>query len=286
MIIPALAFAVISTHACQAVDSDRITGRDLAAANSIFASTPADLDIGATPVPGVQRILRSDEVARIAHAGNIATPTPAPELCFERATSLLTADRLLPELEKALALDSAKIEILDFIHAPVPPGTLEFTRAGLQSNGIWRGRLVYSEGRAVQIWAKVRVTTTQTWIETATPIEAGKPISPDQLIVRTGERFPFGAAPVDSIEFLTARKAARFIRAGEPIFASMLTAPHDVERGETVTVRVTAGETELTFDAVAESSGRAGESVLIRNPDNGRFFQARIESKGKVVVSK
>jgi flagella basal body P-ring formation protein FlgA len=286
MMIPALAFAIVSAHACQPVDADRITGRDLAAANPLFASIAADYNVGATPVPGVQRILRSDEVARIARANNIAIPTPAPELCFERATAPLAADRLLPELEKALALEGAKIEILDFTHAPIPPGTLEFTRAGLQSNGIWRGRLIYSEGRAVQVWAKVRVTTTQTWIEAASPIEAGKAISPDQLIVRTGERFPFGAAPVDSIEFITSRKAARFIRAGEPVFANMLSAVHDVERGDTVTVRVKVGETELTFEAVAESSGRAGESVLIRNPDNGRLFQARIESKGKVVVTK
>lgn len=279
-------FALALTLACHAVDADRITGRDLAAANPAFASIAPDLDIGAMPVPGIQRILRSDEVSKMARSNNITIPTPAPEICFERTVEALTADRLLPVLEKALSLDHAKIEILDFIHTPVPAGALEFTRAGLQPNGVWRGSLRYSSDRSMQVWAKVRVTTEQTWAEAASIIEAGKPITRDQLILRTGPRFPFGATPIDSIDFITSRKSARYIRPGEPIFASMLTTPHDVERGEPVAVRVIVGETELTFDAVAESSGRAGESVLIRNPESGRFFQARIESKGKVVVNK
>jgi len=286
MIVLTMIFALALTLACHAVDADRITGRDLAVANASFAAIAPDLDIGAAPVPGIQRTLRSDEVARVARANNIAIPTPAPEICFERATSPLTADRLLPVLEKALSLDNANIEILDFIHTPVPPGELEFTRAGLQPNGVWRGSLRYSSDRSLQVWAKVHVTTEQTWVEAASIIEAGKPITRDQLILRTGSRFPFGAAPIESIDFVTTRKSARYIRAGEPIFASMLSTPHDVERGEAVSVRVLVGETELSFDAVAESSGRAGESVLIRNPESGRFFQARIESKGKVLVSK
>lgn len=123
-------------------------------------------------------------------------------------------------------------------------------------------------------------------MEATTSIEPGKVIQPDQLILRTGQRFPFGPAPADSIEFVAARKTTRTIRAGELIFASMLTAPHEVERGETVSVHVVAGQTELSFTAVAQSSGRAGESVLIRNPDNGRLFQARIDSKGKVSINR
>lgn len=278
--------AIALTLACQPVDADRILGKDLAAANPAFASIAPDRVIAATPVPGVDRVLHSDEVARIARANNIAIATPAPEVCFARTTEPLTAERLLPVLQKALDLDTAKIEILDFNHFPVPPGTLEFTRAGLAASGIWRGNVSYSQGRSMAIWARVHVTVEQTWVETTALIEPGKLINADQLTLRTGPRFPFGPAPADAIDFVTARKSTRTIRPGEPIFASMLTTPHDVERGETVAVHVIAGQTELSFSAVAESSGRAGESVLIRNPENGRFFQARIESKGKVLIAK
>jgi flagella basal body P-ring formation protein FlgA len=284
--ILAILLTSVLMWSCQPVDGDHILGKDLAAAHPAFAAIAPDRVIGATPAPGVERVLHSDEVARIARDNNIDISAPAPELCFVRATEPLTADRLLPVLQKALELDAAKIEILDFIRFPVPPGALEFTRAGLSPNGLWRGSVMYAPGRSMQLWAKVSVSTVQTWIEAAVPITPGKTIAADQLILRTGPRFPFGAAPVDSIDFVAARQAVRSIRPGEPIFASMLAVPRDVERGDSITVHVVVGQTELSFSAVAESSGRAGESVLIRNPENGKFFQARIESKGKVLVTK
>jgi hypothetical protein len=158
----ALTLTLAFTLPCRPVDRDQILGKDLAAANPAFETIAADRVIGATPVPGVDRILHSDEVARIARANNIAIPAPAPEICFARATEPLTADRLLPVLKKALNLDNATLEILDFSHFPVPPGTLEFTRASLLPSGVWRGSAVYSQGRSMAIWAKVSITAEQT----------------------------------------------------------------------------------------------------------------------------
>jgi flagella basal body P-ring formation protein FlgA len=66
----------------------------------------------------------------------------------------------------------------------------------------------------------------------------------------------------------------------------MLAAPRDVERGDQVAVEVSSGGARLAFEATAESSGRAGDSIVIRNPANGGMFQARVEAKGKVSVKK
>ncbi len=60
----------------------------------------------------------------------------------------------------------------------------------------------------------------------------------------------------------------------------------EVQRGEKVAVEVTSGGALLRFEADAESSGRKGDSVLIRNPETGSLFQARVESKGKVLVKR
>ena len=62
--------------------------------------------------------------------------------------------------------------------------------------------------------------------------------------------------------------------------------PPDVLRGEKVRVRVTCGGVLLLFDADAESSAHIGETVIVRNPENGRRFVARVEEKGKVFVKK
>ena len=60
----------------------------------------------------------------------------------------------------------------------------------------------------------------------------------------------------------------------------------DVQRGERVAVEVLSGAALLRFLADAETSGHVGDSVLIRNPENGKLFQAKVEAKGKVMVQR
>lgn len=278
--------AIAVALGCHAVDGDRITGKDLAAASPVFAALPPDAAVSATPIPGVRRILHPEELLRLARANHLPVTPPLSEVCFERATHPLTIELLLPVLKKALGLDDAKIQIDDFSPLPVPPGDLEFTRPGLSASGYWRGRAAYSDHRSMPIWAKVRVTTEQSWVEAAAPIASSKSIAAEQLVLRSGPRFPFGPAPLASIDAAVGRKTLRAIKPGEPIFSAMLISAHDVERGEKVAVEVTVGEAVLTFEAVAETSGRIGETVLLRNPQNDRYFQARVESKGKASIRK
>ena len=60
----------------------------------------------------------------------------------------------------------------------------------------------------------------------------------------------------------------------------------DLERGERVAVEVSSGAAVLTFQAEAASAGRTGDSVVVKNPENGRLFSAKVQSKGKVVVQR
>jgi flagella basal body P-ring formation protein FlgA len=283
-----LTFIWIAAHAlaCQAVDGERILGRDLAAANAAFGTLDPGLDIGAAPLAGVRHVLSSEELSRLAQRQGIALPVPFGALCFERLTELLTVETLLPALRRALAIDAAQLEILDFSRYGVPRGALEFTRAGLSPTGVWRGHVVYGESRSAPVWAKVRVTTEQTWVEAAETLVSGKVVNAGGLALRRGPRFPFGIAPLDSVELVAGKKPLRTIRPGEPVYASMVTAAHDVERGDKVAVEVSSGGALLKFEATAESSGHAGDSIVVRNPENGRLFQAKVEGIGKVSVTK
>jgi hypothetical protein len=202
---------------CQVVDGDRILGRDLAAADPMFTTIDPEADIGAAPLPGVRRVFHPDELWRLARLHAIAISSPATALCFERLTELLTVEVLLPALKQALAMESAEIEILDYSRSAVPHGRLEFTRAGLSSSGLWRGRVVYGEGHSAPIWVKLS---------------------------------------------------------------------GDVERGDKIAIEVSSGGARLTFDATAESSGRAGDSIMVRNPESGRLFRAKVEGKGRASVTK
>ncbi len=278
-ILLSLAIAA-AAHACTLIDGPDITGRDLAVANPAFAYLDPESIVAPSPIPGVKRLMKvSNE-----------------ELCFERKTRILTRDDLLPVLESALrtaavspreaSASPLNITILDFTRTPIPTGILEFRRAGLDNNGLWRGHVKYDGNHTISLWVKVRVTTEQTWIEALQPLPPGKPIEVAQVASRTGPRSPFGPAPIGAVDLAAGRIPLRAIKPGEPIFPAMLSTPHDVERGETVRVDVASGEAKISFDAVAQSSGRVGETVLIRNPENGRYFQARVDARGKVNISK
>ena len=62
--------------------------------------------------------------------------------------------------------------------------------------------------------------------------------------------------------------------------------PVAVHRGDRVTVTVVSGDVLLKFESEAESAGRLGETVIVRNPENGNRFTARVEEEGKVSVKK
>ncbi len=281
-----LALAAVHAFACQMVDGPRILGGDLAAASSTFIALDPDLMIAAAPLPGVQRVFHADELVRLARQNSIVAPVPVAEVCFERAHESLTAETLLPVLRAALGIEDAEISILDFSRYGVPRGTLEFDVAGLSPTGLWRGHVAYDDNRSIPVWAKVRVTREQTWVEAIQPLLSSQLVDASQLILRNGPRFPVGPAPLNSIDAAVGRLPIRAIKPGEPIFASMLVTPRQVERGDNVSVEVVSGEARLSFDAAAESAGRMDEMVMIRNPDSGKHFQARVVGKDKVVVQK
>jgi flagella basal body P-ring formation protein FlgA len=281
-----LSLFVVRAFACGIVDGDRILGKDLAAASSEFAALDPNIEVSSAPLAGVQRVLRPDELVHLAKQNGIDLAGPVGAVCFERATEPLTAEILLPILQRSLAIDKAKIEILDFSRFGVPHGTLEFPLTGLMPNGLWRGRVLYGENHGMPVWAKTRITVERTWVEAAEPLTMGKPITLSQLIVRSGPRFPFESALIESMDALVGRRPVRTLPAGTAIAPVMLSIAHDVERGDLVAVEVKVGAAILDFEATAESSGRTGDSVIIKNPENGRSFQAKIQDKGHVLVEK
>jgi flagella basal body P-ring formation protein FlgA len=136
------------------------------------------------------------------------------------------------------------------------------------------------------VWVKARITVQRTWVEAGESLVVGKTIDASQLNVRTGPRFPFEPPLVESMQLLVGRKPVRTLAAGTPIALAMLAVAHDVERGDRVEVEVKVGAAILDFAATAESSGRTGDSILVKNPDNGHTFQAKIQDKGHVLVER
>jgi flagella basal body P-ring formation protein FlgA len=123
-------------------------------------------------------------------------------------------------------------------------------------------------------------------VEAAEVLESAKPIAESQLVLKKGPRFPFDAPAINSLDVAAGRRPVRTLASGTAITAAMLLAPHDVERGETVRVEVLSGGAMLELDATAETAGSAGESIILRNPQSGKRFTAKIQGKGKVLVER
>jgi flagella basal body P-ring formation protein FlgA len=287
-----LLFSLAATAACLPVDGDRIVAGDLAVRETVFAVLDPAEPLGYAPAPGARRIFSEAEVRRLAETHGLAPAGDSGAICFERAMEPLTAERIVKALRSSLGDSEAGLKLLDFSRQPVPHGELEFPRSGLGApsstppglTAVWRGRLNYGAGRSVPVSAKVRLWVVEARVVAATDLPALKPIRADQIAIQSREEFPFGAAPARSIGQVAGQAPRRLIRAGQPILPGFLTAAKEVERGETVAVRVSSGATQLKFKGHAESGGHTGEFILVRNPASGKTFRARIEGTGKVAV--
>ena len=278
--------AALTITGCLAVSAgaDRIMLRDLAPAFSALPEEVGETPVAFAPAPGVRRLFGLAELRRVAARFHIAG-APEREICFERPVAPLTPARLLEPMQRALP--EAHIEILDFSHFPAPEGDLEFPAAGLyQTAGgeVWNGRVRYAGGRRFAVWAKVRVRIRSSQVVAISDLPAGHVVTADQLRLESGEIFPTGASPLDSIGEVAGRVLRHSVRAGTPLQPQWLDAATDVARGDTVRVEVNGGRTRLEMQAVAETGGSVGQSILMRNPESKKRFRARIVGKGKVSI--
>ena len=188
---------ILAVSACLPVDGDQILMRDLAAAVTAFAGQDPEEALGFTPAPGSQRRFSAGELDRLAARKGIAAEMEP--VCFERKLEALTQEQILAGLREALP-EKAQIELIDFSHARVPKGPLEFARSGLtparasspRDAVIWRGRVRYSAASSVPVWARVRVWISRPAAMAAQDLPAGKPIQADQIRMENVDGAPFG----------------------------------------------------------------------------------------------
>jgi flagellar basal body P-ring formation protein FlgA len=80
------------------------------------------------------------------------------------------------------------------------------------------------------------------------------------------------------------RMPRRAIRTGLPVFRLDLIEPFQVRRGDLVDVTAISGAAQLRMPALAETQGRQGDIISLKNPRTGKLFRARIEGKDKALV--
>jgi flagella basal body P-ring formation protein FlgA len=287
-----LACAAPAWPVCREVEGDRITARDVAVSLPPFLRISPDVQIAYAPVPGARRVLRAPELLAAAKRHGIQLEGAVADLCFEWRMRPLEPERMLEAMRASLDMPGAEIEIAEMARFPAPPGNLEFPRDRLGSPAmpdsrtpvLWRGEVAYGDRRRFAVWARVLIRVKTTRVLAAESLKTGQPAEARQFRVEEFLGFPLPSNIARSPEQVVGRLPLRPVTVGSEIRLDQFSAPFDVSRGDTVEVEVQSGSTRLSFSGRAESAGRSGETISVRNPESNRVFQARVKGKGSVVV--
>lgn len=280
---------------CIAVTGDAIVAADLAGAIPAFGALAGDLRLAHAPLAGAVRTFQIPELERLVARHGLSLAGPVAPVCVERATRSVTREEIEAAMRQAMMGElggeiECRIEVREFPRHPVSVGTIEFRFAGLsrpttpEGEVIWRGRVVYGSRQTAPIWARVRLSVKRRGVVAVEDLAAGQPIEAGQIALGEWEEFPAAMPVAVTIEEVAGQAPRRSIARGEPVQLAALNAPALVRSGETITVEVRSGGAALKLSAKAEASGREGDFVVLRNPESGRRFRARVDGPGRAVV--
>jgi flagella basal body P-ring formation protein FlgA len=280
------------TGPCDMIANDRISGEDLAkAVPSFLNKMPGDAIIGYSPAPGARRVFKTAELQRLGAPYGVSV-APDAEACFEWKLQPLNNDVIRAAILESMQLPDARIDILAISGNQAPAGKLSLPLSGLLASTLtgadtpvtWRGEVLYHGSRKFSIWARVKISATMTRVVATQLILPGKTVAPDQVRIETYDDFPLRNDIARNLEEVVGRMPRRALRMGLPVFRSDLIEPFQVQRGDLVDVTAIAGAAQLHVPALAETPGRQGDIITLKNARSGRFFRARIEGKDKALV--
>lgn len=291
ILIPLFLAATLPAGGCQAIDTEAVVARDVAAIIPAFAQLPADFLLGYVSSTGSQRIFRGDELERIAKNRGLDLHN-LDDVCFVRRMFIPDPAQIRAAMQKTLNLDGAKIEIVSSTQRAVPAGELVFPRSGVQvfsgavsgSEVTWQGYVRSGETARFPVSARARISAPMSRVVAVSDLRAGRIIQKDQLRLEIADDSPFDDSSARSIADVAGQLAKSTIPAATPVRKSQIERPMDVARGALVRVDVFEGAAHLSLEALAESSGMKGSFITVRNLSSGREFRAEVAGKDHVIL--
>lgn len=276
---------------CEMIANDRILGEDLAKALPGFSKMRGDAVVSYSPAPGARRVFTSVELRRIGAPYGVDV-APDAEACFEWRLQTLTDDAVRAAIRDSLQSPDARIDVLAISGNQAPAGKISFPLSGLLASTItgpetpvtWRGEVLYHGSRKFSIWARVKISATMTRVVATQSILPGQTVAPDQVRIETYDDFPLRNDIARNLEEVIGRMPRRPLRTGLPVFRADLIEPFQVQRGDLVDVTAISGAAQLRMPALAETQGRQGDMITLKNAQSGKTFRARIEGKDKALV--
>jgi flagella basal body P-ring formation protein FlgA len=252
---------------------------------------PGDAVIGYSPAPGARRVFKSAELQRIGAPYGVWVASDA-ETCFEWSLQPLTDDVVRAAIRDTLQSSDARIDVLSISGSQAPAGKVSFPLSGLLASTLtgaetpvtWRGEVLYHGSLKYSVWARVKISATMTRVVATQLILPGQTVAPDQVRIETYDDFPLRNDIARNLEEVVGRMSRRALRTGLPVFRADLIEPFQVQRGDLVDVTAIAGAAQLHVPALAETPGRLGDLITLKNAHSGKMFRARVEGKDRALV--
>jgi flagella basal body P-ring formation protein FlgA len=161
-------------------------------------------------------------------------------------------------------------------------GALGVTLSGVEP---YEQAAVHCPAPGWTLYVTVTIAATQPVVVAARPIAAGQVFSPsDFTIAREPVSLYAGRQVFYDSAALTGASAVMNLPAGAIVTGSDIAEPVAVTAGQTVSVSVVAGGVIVSLSAVADQTGRVGDTILMTNPTTGQHFPAQVTSTGIVVT--
>ncbi|HQT46413.1 MAG: flagella basal body P-ring formation protein FlgA [Acidocella sp. 20-63-7] len=134
------------------------------------------------------------------------------------------------------------------------------------------------------LYVTVTVSQTANVVVAARPIAAGQTLGQgDIALAREPVSLYAGRQVYYDPAQLLGSNATMSIPAGGIINTADIAEPVVVKAGQTVSVQVISGGVDLSVNAVADETGRIGDTILLTNPSSGRRFSAQVTANGPVL---
>jgi flagella basal body P-ring formation protein FlgA len=160
-------------------------------------------------------------------------------------------------------------------------GALGVTLSGVEP---YEQAAVHCPAQGWTLYVTVTIAATQAVVVAARPIAAGQPLqAADLRIAREPVALYAGRQIFYDPADLTGASALMNLPAGTILTVSDIAEPEVVKAGQTVTVSVETGSITVSLSAVADQSGRVGDTVLMTNPASGQHFPALVTRDGLLV---
>jgi flagellar basal body P-ring formation protein FlgA len=134
------------------------------------------------------------------------------------------------------------------------------------------------------LYVTVTVAATEMVEVAARPIAAGQALSGGDVTLRREPVALFAGRQVyHDAASLLGTSALMSLNPGTILTTDSVEEPVMVQAGQTVSVHVRSAGLDITVNAVAQQTGRIGQTILMINPSSGQHFSALVTKAGLIV---